>query len=234
MKRQFRKNVIKVFVLTFMGISLLDAAPPQRSVSDYMSGFLVGLELGTSATFQKTTTTENATATKSSVDNFPNGNVGLKLGYAHFFNSWVGLRGYASYHYGFLYDNSDDGTTKSSNLSSYHQVAGNIEATFKFFDFNGAGLGAYAGIGLGYGTADTTATSTESNTTTTTNTKIASGFILPVNVGLEVYIGENHNTSLNFRIPTIATKLTTTDTAGVKTKNELRNLIITLGYTYTF
>ena len=229
-----KKNLITAIFTTFIALSTLSAAP-QRSISEYMSGFLVGLELGTSATFLKTTTTENAVATKSSADNFPNGNVGIKLGYAHFFNSWVGLRGYASYHYGFLYNNSDDGTAKTSNLSSYHQVAGNIEATFKFFDLNGAGLGAYAGIGLGYGAADTTATSTETNTTTTTNTKIASGFILPVNVGLEVYIGDNHNTSLNFRIPTIATKLTTIDTAGgITTKNELRNLIITLGYTYTF
>ncbi len=197
---------------------------------------MLGLELGTSATFKKeTTNTNGTTATTTKTDNFPNGNVGLKIGHEHFFNGWAGLRGYASYHYGFLSTNKDKSTTQTADLHSYHQVAANVEATFKFFDFNNAGLGAYAGIGLGYGTANTSSKNTESNTTTTTDTKLANGFILPVNIGLEVYIGDNHNTSLNFRIPTIATKLTTTATAETTTtKNELRNFIISLGYTYTF
>ena len=209
------------------GISTLNAVGNDSN----RSGVLLGLELGTSATFKKETTNTNGTTTKT--DNFPNGNVGLKIGYEHFFNDWAGLRGYASYHYGFSSENTDESTTQTATLNSYHQVAANVEATFKFFDFNNAGLGAYAGIGLGYGAANTSSKETASNTTTTTDTKVANGFILPVNIGLEVYIGDNHNTSLNFRIPTIATKLTTT--AGTTTtKNELRNFIISLGYTYTF
>lgn len=227
------KRQLKSLVLIFAGVSLLNAAPPQREI-DYKSGVVLGLELGTSATFLKTTATESTTTTKTTTDNFPNGNVGFKLGYEHFFTSWVGLRGYANYHYGFLYDNSD-GTTKTTNLSSYHQFAINADVAFRFFNFNNAGLGAYIGFGLGYGEANSSSTTNESNTETTIDTKLASGFVLPINVGFEVYIGENHTTSLNFRIPTVATKLTTTDTAaGTTTKNELRNLIITLGYTYTF
>lgn len=197
---------------------------------------------------KKTTTTEQnaTTTTTASANGFPSpddegsaANAGIKLGYTHFFNKWVGIRGYASYHYGFGASNSASNeantTTKTSILASYHQVAGNIEATFKFFDLSGVGLGAYAGLGAGYGSADKSSTTIETNTTTTTNTKVANGFILPVNVGLEVYMGKHHNASLNFRIPTLATTLTTTDTAnGTTTKNELRNLIITLGYSYTF
>ena len=227
---------------TFMALSVASASaappPPTKSgKSGDISGFFLGAEVGYSATFEKTISTETGvtTSTVTQDNNFPLGNVGVKLGYTHFFNKWVGIRGYANYHYGFLYNNNDDGTTKSSNLASFHQVAGNVEATFKFFDLNGVGLGAYAGLGAGYGTANTSTTSTEAATTTTTDTKVASGFVLPVNVGLEVYMGKHHNASLNFRIPTIATTLTTTDTAaGTTTKNELRNLIITLGYSYTF
>lgn len=237
-----RATKLALGTAAFIALSLATASaatpPPTKSgKSGDISGFFLGAEVGYSATFEKTTATETGvtTSTVTQDNNFPLGNVGVKLGYTHFFNKWVGIRGYANYHYGFLYNNNDDGTAKGTSLASYHQVAGNVEATFKFFDLNGVGLGAYAGLGAGYGTANTSTTSTEAATTTTTDTKIASGFVLPVNVGLEVYMGKHHNASLNFRIPTIATTLTTTDTAaGTTTKNEVRNLIVTLGYSYTF
>lgn len=233
---------------TFIALSLATASaatpPPTKSgKSGDISGFFLGAEVGGQASFTNTkeTTTEtnatNTTTTESSV--FPIGNVGVKLGYTHFFNKWVGIRGYANYHYGFAYNTSTttetNTTTESSLLASYHQVAGNVEATFKFFDLNGVGLGAYAGLGAGYSATNSHTRTTEAATTTTIDTKVASGFVLPVNVGLEVYMGKHHNASLNFRIPTIATTLTTTDTAnGTTTKYEERNLIITLGYSYTF
>lgn len=229
---------------TFIALSLATASaatpPPTKSgKSGDISGFFLGAEVGYQANFGKTTTTETNASTTAEANGFPYGNVGVNLGYTHFFNKWVGIRGYANYHYGFTYNTSTtteaNATTKTSILTSYHQVAGNVEATFKFFDLNGVGLGAYAGLGAGYGTANTSEVTTEAATTTTLDTKAASGFVLPVNVGLEVYMGKHHNASLNFRIPTIATTLTTTDTAaGTTTKNEVRNLIITLGYSYTF
>ncbi|ETD22170.1 outer membrane beta-barrel protein [Helicobacter macacae] len=231
---------------TFMALSLATASaatpPPTKSgKSGDISGFFLGAEVGGQASFTKETATEtnatNTTTTESSV--FPIGNVGVKLGYTHFFNKWVGIRGYANYHYGFEYSTDTmtetNTTTDSSLLASYHQVAGNVEATFKFFDLNGVGLGAYAGLGAGYSATNSHTITTEASTTTTTDRKVASGFVLPVNIGLEVYMGKHHNASLNFRIPTIATTLTTTDAAtGTTTKYEERNLIITLGYSYTF
>ncbi|MGX2971820.1 hypothetical protein [Helicobacter sp. T3_23-1059] len=102
------------------------------------------------------------------------------------------------------------------------------------------GLGAYAGLGAGYGSADTSSTTTEANTATTTNTKVANGFVLPVNAGLEVYMGKHHNASLNFRIPTLAYSKSVgagTNAEGeatAPTTTSIRNLIITLGYSYTF
>lgn len=229
----------------FVALSLASAAtpPPTKSgKSGDISGFFLGAEVGYQANFGKTTTTEtnatNTTTTESSV--FPIGNVGVKLGYTHFFNKWVGIRGYANYHYGFAYNTTTttetNTTSESSLLASYNQVAGNVEATFKFFDLNGVGLGAYAGLGAGYSATYALNTTKESGTTTIIDTKIASGFVLPVNVGLEVYMGKHHNASLNFRIPTIATTLTTNTGGqqGTATKYEERNLIITLGYSYTF
>lgn len=235
--KRFTMKAVSLGIVMCVGLSPLSAAPLAKVANEgNISGFFLGAELGYSATFQKTTTQETGVAATVAQDNnFPFGNVGVKLGYTHFFNNWVGIRGYANYHYGFLHNNNDDGTAKSTTLSSYHQVAGNVEATFKFFDLNGVGLGAYAGLGAGYATANSISTTTEAATATTTDTKIASGFVLPVNIGLEVYMGKHHNASLNFRIPTIATTQSITDTAGgTTTKDELRNLIITLGYSYTF
>ncbi|MGX3045030.1 outer membrane beta-barrel protein [Helicobacter sp. T3_23-1056] len=229
------------------GISI--AAPaqkPPKEAKDSASGFFLGAELGYSAIFQivddKDATTNQITKT-TRTDNFALGNIGAKLGYTHFFNKWVGLRGYASYTYAYGYTNNitktpASGTTAATpSLNSHHQVAANVDVAFKFFDVNGVGLGAFVGIGAGYATTNNTASTTDeaTNTTTTTTTNTANGFVLPVNAGLEVYMGKHHNASLNFRIPTLATTLTTTDTAnGTTTKNELRNLIITLGYSYTF
>lgn len=217
--------------------------PPTKSgKSGDISGFFLGAEVGYQASFTKETTTEtNTTNSVAESSVFPIGNVGVKLGYTHFFNKWVGIRGYANYHYGFAYNTTTttetNTTTESSLLASYNQVAGNVEATFKFFDLNGVGLGAYAGLGAGYSATYSLNTTKESGTTTIIDTKVASGFVLPVNVGLEVYMGKHHNASLNFRIPTIASTLTTTNTGGQQgttTKYEERNLIITLGYSYTF
>lgn len=69
------------------------------------SGLFIGAELGVSAQLGKTTEVErttagnNTTTTTTNADQFPLGAVGLKFGYTHFFNKWVGLRGYATYHY---------------------------------------------------------------------------------------------------------------------------------------
>lgn len=210
----------------------------------------MGAELGYSAIFSDTSTRDTsvtpATTTKGdTTHNFALGNIGAKLGYTHFFNKWVGLRGYASYTYAYNYTkritpaNTAENTSASTSsiLDSHHQVAANVDVAFKFFDIKGVGLGAFVGIGAGYATTNNTAPTTDeaTNTTTTITTNTANGFVLPVNAGLEIYMGKHHNASLNFRIPTLAYKGTTT-VAGETTSTitELRNLIITLGYSYTF
>lgn len=216
---------------------------------------------------QTNTTTTTTTTTKNG-DIFPLGAVGLKFGYTHFFNRWAGLRGYATYHYVYHYtygkenvntrtvttatgqltpstvgnNNPSTTITSTATLISYHQVAANIEAVFKFANIgNNSAIGGFIGLGAGY--ADSYTRVNYQPTTgagTITTTQEPSGFVLPVNVGLEVYVGRHHNASLAFRLPTIATDLVTTGAnaggvAGMKTTtDELRQLIITAGYYYKF
>lgn len=126
-------------------------------------------------------------------------------------------------------------TTSSSRLYSYHQVAANIEAVFKFAEVGNTAVGGFVGLGAGYADSYARVHTQGAGAGTITTTQGPSGFVLPVNVGLEVYMGKRHNASLNFRLPTIATDLVTTDAVGSTiTTNELRQLIITLGYYYKF
>lgn len=126
-------------------------------------------------------------------------------------------------------------TTSSSRLYSYHQVAANIEAVFKFAEVGNTAVGGFVGLGAGYADSYARVHAQGAGAGTITTTQGPSGFVLPVNVGLEVYMGKRHNASLNFRLPTIATNLVTTDATGSTiTTNELRQLIITLGYYYKF
>ena len=231
------------------------------------NGLFFGVEAGVSAELNKNTTIErtfntpNTTTTTTTKwsDAFPLGAVGLKFGYTHFFNRWAGLRGYATYHYVYQYNYSKTDTntritdgngalvnqannpsqtiSSSSGLSSYHQVAANIEAVFKFANIgNNSAIGGFIGLGAGY--ADSYArgsTQTANGRGNIGNTQGPSGFVLPINVGLEVYVGRHHNASLAFRLPTIATDLVTTNTAGTRiSTDELRQLIITAGYYYKF
>ena len=252
------KKSVAMASMAFMLGGLSIAAPAQKApkeAKDSPSGFFLGAELGYSAIFQIKDTkdaTTNALTNTTRTDNFALGNIGAKLGYTHFFNKWVGLRGYASYTYAYDYSKAIEKTpasgttaattTTTPTLNSHHQVAANVDVAFKFFDVSGVGLGAFVGIGAGYATTNNTSTTEgeNTNTTTTTTTNTANGFVLPVNAGLEVYMGKHHNASLNFRIPTLAYSKTIgagTDAEGQPTEpatTSIRNLIITLGYSYTF
>ena len=246
--KRFTMKAVSLGIVMCVGLSPLSAAPLAKVANEgNISGFFLGAELGYSASFtNEITPSENVTTGNDTTrtDRFALGTIGAKLGYTHFFNKWVGLRGYASYHYGYDFTNTvaktaGDGTTAgttttTSNLISAHQVAGNIDVAFKFFDTSSVGLGAFVGVGFGYGTTNTTGTDEATNTITTTNN--ASGFILPINAGLEVYMGSHHSASLNFRIPTLAYKgvVAGADAQTGSTTTEIRNLIITLGYSYTF
>ncbi|MGX2972281.1 outer membrane beta-barrel protein [Helicobacter sp. T3_23-1059] len=223
------------------------------------AGVSAGLGKKTNIVREPTADSTKTTTTTTKNDAFPLGAVGLKFGYTHFFNRWAGLRGYATYHYvyNYTYNKTDTDTrtinattgqlvnaennptqsvTSTAKLSSYHQVAANIEAVFKFANIgNNSAIGGFIGLGAGY--ADSYARVNTQPTTgagTIITTQEPSGFVLPVNVGLEVYVGRHHNASLAFRLPTIAIDYLTTPTALTTNTDELRQLIITAGYYYKF
>lgn len=220
MQNFIAKVLFRVVVVAGVGLSSFSALSAADSGN---SGFFIGGELGYSAIF------ETSRPDNESRSNFPLGNLGAKFGYIATLNDKLGLRVYLGYNW--AYNTSTTNTpatggnqaTSSGDLISYHQIAGNVDVLWRFTDM----FGAYIGAGVGYASYNNT--NTTNNTTTTTNG--ASGTVIPINVGVETYIGGNHTLGLNFKIPTIAYKGTD---ANATTTAEVRNLIITLGYSYKF
>ncbi|OBV30109.1 hypothetical protein BKN38_00685 [Helicobacter sp. CLO-3] len=243
------KNASKILSLICLSTSLASLAIADEATPTVSkSGAFVGVEAGYNMQFAQTATidaTTNQTTTTSKDTTFPFAAFGLKAGYGYFFNKYIGLRAYGSYHYGAstvigttIEPGSGGGggsgggantttETKSTTTNSLHQVAVNVEAVYDFVTLDNFSSGVYAGIGLGYGSY--TNASTADNTTTSIN--MGSGFVLPVNVGLEFGFAKHHRASLNFRIPTIAAA-TKTNAGDMEYRS--RQLIMTLGYAFVF
>lgn len=222
------------------------------------SGAFIGAEVGYGINFEHadlipTNAQQQQTTTTTSAAQYPYAALGLKVGYGHYFSQKFGLRGYASYHYGVNGMNSTNTEieqgggsgggstttiTKNTGLYSSHQVSANVEVVWDFLQLSQASFGVYAGVGVGYGALTANTTITEGGgaaATITEEQNLGSGLILPVNVGLEVGIGQHHRAGLNFRIPTIAASFK--DNLGINASgNEYknRNLIISVGYAYIF
>lgn len=221
------------------------------------SGAFIGAEVGYGINFEHAdsipTNAQQQQSTTTTAAQYPYAALGLKVGYGHYFSQTFGLRGYASYHYGVNGMNSTNTEieqgggsggghtttiTKNTGLYSSHQVSANVEVVWDFLQLSQASFGVYAGVGVGYGALTANTTITEGGgaaATITEEQNLDSGLILPVNVGLEVGIGQHHRAGLNFRIPTIAASFK--DNLGVNTTNQEyknRNLIISVGYAYIF
>lgn len=221
------------------------------------SGAFIGAEVGYGINFERadpipTNAQQQQTTSTTTAAQYPYAALGLKAGYGHYFSQTFGLRGYASYHYGVngmssttteIEQGGGSGggstttITKNTELYSSHQVSANVEVVWDFLQLSQASFGVYAGVGVGYGalTANTTTTEGGGAAATITEQNLGSGIILPVNVGLEVGIGQHHRAGLNFRIPTIAASFK--DNLGINaSSNEYknRNLIISVGYAYIF
>lgn len=218
------------------------------------SGAFIGAEVGYGINFERadpipTNAQQQQTTTTKATAQYPYAALGLKVGYGHYFSQKFGLRGYASYHYGVNGSNSisteiEQGggsggstttITKTNAIQSAHQVSANVEVVWDFLQLSQASFGVYAGVGVGYGTLTSSSTDTQGAQATITEQNLGSGLILPVNVGLEVGIGQHHRAGLNFRIPTIAASFK--DNLGVNatyTEFSSRNLITSVGYSYVF
>lgn len=222
------------------------------------SGAFIGAEVGYGINFEHAdlipTNAQQQQTTTTTAAQYPYAALGLKVGYGHYFSQKFGLRGYASYHYGVNGMNSTNTEieqgggsgggstttiTKNTGLYSSHQVSANVEVVWDFLQLSQASFGVYAGVGVGYGALTANTTITEGGgaaATITEEQNLGSGLILPVNVGLEVGIGQHHRAGLNFRIPTIAASFKDNNLGANATNQEYknRNLIISVGYAYIF
>ena len=225
----------------------------QAIADESKSGAFVGAEVGMITNFAATQSLPQAGNQAENITRktttYPFGAIGLKAGYTYYFNNAFGLRAYGAYNYGFNGSNSTETTiegggqqggattttNKTNALTSLHQVSANIDVVWDFVQISGTSLGVYAGIGAGYAAHTESSTSTEGAATTTTDTNMGSGFVLPVNLGLELGIGKHHRAGLNFKIPTFAASFK--DNVGAQATNmeyKSRNLIVSVSYAYVF
>ena len=228
--------------------ALLAACLATLHAQEGKSGVFIGVEGGYGINFERIDPiTPNAEqqqdpTTTTATTRYPYAVLGLKAGYGHYFSQKLGLRGYAIYHYGVngywineISSQQGGGTdatsTRNNTIYNSHQVSANVEAVWDFLQLSQTSLGVYAGLGIGYGSLTVSQESIDTGSTTTTETNAGSGLILPINIGLEVGIGEHHRAELNFRIPTIAASFKD-NLQSMEHKN--RNLIISVGYTYIF
>lgn len=225
---KFGKCCLLAFLLGGGGISIyadeLESSLAKEADSKVL--VFVGGEVGYGVAFLSAT--DNKTGGGKTTElRAPYGVVGGKIGIKKLFGEKqvVGLRGYVSYHY------SNDGEYSS------HQTAFNTEAIFNI----GKRVGIYAGLGAGYvsnvaisSNNFANGTTTPQNQTTLINDPKGSGFVLPVNVGLEVALNTHHFVNLNVRAPSIAASERLGANADSSTTYSARNLLLTLGYTYQF
>lgn len=237
--------------ITFGALALALSAS-QALADESKSGAFVGAEIGMTTNFITTqplpqTGGNQAENITTKTTTYPFGAVGLKAGYTYYFNNAFGLRAYGAYNYGFNGSNSTETTiegsgqgattttTKTNTLTSLHQVSANLDVVWDFAQIASTSLGVYAGIGVGYAAHTESSTNAEGAATTTTDTNMGSGFVLPINLGLELGIGKHHRAGLNFKIPTLAASFK--DNVGVQptyTEYKSRNLIVSVSYAYVF
>ncbi|MWV61338.1 outer membrane beta-barrel protein [Helicobacter saguini] len=159
----------------------------------------------------------------------------MKAGYNFYFFSFLGVRGYLDYQYGFSVssqtETEQNQTTTTGSKFSLHHITFNVDLLANFLNTDSFSLGGFVGIGLGYGHAS----NTTANVNTSTTTKLADGFILPVNVGLSIIASGHHRLDFGVRIPTIAMNaaITTNNNANNR-QNSYRYLLTTIGYSYNF
>lgn len=201
------------------------------------SGLFIGLDTGYTFAFTKSQLKNSKVINSGS--EIAGANIGVKAGYNFFFTSMFGARGYLDYTFMFAPDGraSEGGgtNTSESNMNSAHLITLNADLLVNIMQTDSVAFGAFVGIGLGYGMMSSTTTSNPG----TTETKMkASGFILPINVGLSLTANNHHRFELGFKIPTLG--ITPTEQGGVKVDpklyetNSMRFFTTSVGYSYIF
>lgn len=199
------------------------------------SGLFLGLDTGYTMQFNKHQVKGEKTIETSSA--LAGANVGVKAGYNFFFTSMFGVRGYLDYTFVFgpSGEASEGGgtNTSSSTMRSAHLITLNADLLVNIMQTDSVSFGAFVGIGLGYGMMSATSTD---NAGKTTDRLKASGFILPINVGLSLTANNHHRFELGFKIPTLGITPTLVDGKAIPAGTEvnIRYFTTSVGYSYIF
>ncbi|MGX3011328.1 outer membrane beta-barrel protein [Helicobacter sp. 23-1044] len=152
---------------------------------------------------------------------------GIKLGYKHFFNEWIGIRGYASLDYAqSLYHIKSGKSWRTGVLGNGSYVA-NIDALLNFYNTENANFGAFAGLGIGG------QTTFDSFYLYTDETRTITDLYVDLKLGVRVNVA-NHGMELIAKIP-LNTAKKTFDEGVISVDAKYRQLYqILLGYNYSF
>lgn len=244
------QNMQKYFFNVFLAANLSTLpffAFADESSKNVRSGFFFGIDTGYTIGFERNYESnnqgnQNNLTNTSKISYAPQYlNIGAKFGYNHYFSDRFGIRGYVDYIYGVnsirntaITNQTSTTTTGSERL---HYINVNIDALINFYTNDIIALGAFAGIGFGYGAMASTATEQSGNVTTTTD--IASGFIMPINLGVSLIAGGKHRIDLSVKIPTFSIEQNIIQTGGggqnqINNSSNYRHIIGMVGYSYTF
>lgn len=201
------------------------------------SGLFLGLDTGYTFGFEKFQQKNSTTITSTTI--LSGANIGVKAGYNFHFAQMLGVRGYLDYTFVFnpmSASSVTDNVNDTRNIfSSAHVITLNADLLVNLIQTDSISFGAFVGIGLGYGMGSTTTTPDKGAATTSEK---ASGFILPINVGLSLTANNHHRFELGFKIPTLGMSVTETSSGKVPANlyetNSVRLFTTSVGYSYIF
>lgn len=219
---------LKAMELDSSSAGSLDSIKPKHYVrSGFFTGGQIGVSLYKASLYDssgKSVAWGSAVSSEFSVagrEMQPSFNVGLKLGYVHFFSEIIGVRGY------FNYDYSDYRTLLSNSKIASEDVSIITDLMLTLKNTNEFSIGIFAGIGIGYNLPQFE----HSNVRESIESSYKyNGFIMPFSSGIfAVY--NHYKFELAARIPTLQGRYKSTqDSNGFS----LNPIIINLSCSYIF
>lgn len=227
MNKSFRK-IACVAALSLM--PMLAFAKGDKDSSEGGNGLFLGIDTGYSFGFSAIQ--EKGSSMVITESGLAGANFGIKAGYNFYFTPMLGVRGYLGYTYGFAYTDKEYRGQNTNFFSFANAVTLNADLLVNLMQTDSIKFGAFVGIGLGYGMSSATLTATSITKAQ------ASGFILPINLGLSLTANNHHRFELGFKVQTLG--LSYTEYSGYKITsddfetNSLRFFTTSVGYSYVF
>lgn len=237
MNKNFKK-VACIAALSLMPM-LAFANTGDKDLSENGGGLFLGLDTGYTFNFAKFQLKEaNGNGEITTLSSLFGANVGVKAGYNFYFTSMFGVRGYLDYTFIFAPSDTTSTTNTTSSSTSIFNSANlitlNADLLVNLMQTDSIKFGAFVGIGLGYGIGSGT------STTNGTETQVfeASGFILPINLGLSLTANNHHRFELGFKVPTLGLSVKRANEKEIPSNafetNSIRLFTTSVGYSYIF